>query len=105
MLPDDDWFYDFPTSDAMLIIAICIRCGGNVIEHPDKTPVVWINTTTMCPVRPDGTLIQPGESGTAKEPLCHPCLDFLKAHPTGPVTVLFPRARLDRITPPPAEEH
>ncbi|MFG3701584.1 hypothetical protein ACGF5C_27285 [Micromonospora sp. NPDC047620] len=93
---------DYPTPDtgSMVLIAACIRCLATVFCDPDTVPSVWINYWTRCSLRPDGSDIEPGEPSTTREPLCSDCASVHKSAVGRylPVRVLFPHARLDRIT-------
>lgn len=84
----------------MQVYGACVRCAGLFMFDPETVTSAWVNETTRCPIRPDGTQIEPGEHGTHKEPLCTPCA-ALFARADGedrPVLELFPGARVDRIT-------
>ena len=85
---------------SMVVIAACIRCQNMTFCDPETVPSVWINAVTRCSLRPDGSDIEPGEPGTMREPLCPACVVVFKSADGRalPVRVLFPHARLDRIT-------
>jgi hypothetical protein len=86
--------------ETVLLLAICIACGRNVIDKPENVMCVWVNIETLCPIRPDGTEIKPREPGTSAEPLCRICVPlFVVTRGTLiPVHTLFLRARFDRIS-------
>ncbi|NUR59351.1 MAG: hypothetical protein HOV87_11880 [Catenulispora sp.] len=88
---------DLPGEPVIEVYAECGRHGGlMMMGHPDAIPTVWVDQQTMSPLRPDGTPIKPGQPGTVKLPLCHPCADFLTRFPEGgPLFTLFPRANRD----------
>lgn len=91
----------FDEDERMFLFSPCIRCGTHFISNPNTVPSVWINTATWCPVRPDGSAIEPGEPGTTREPLCPTCVPIIRAavDKSQPLLELFPLARIDRITP------
>ena len=88
-----------PDGPVMVLITPCIRCGGTFMCDPDTVPSVWVNTLTRCPLRPDGTQIEPGEPGTEHEALCLVCAPVVRAGvgQNMPVLQLFPHARIDQI--------
>jgi len=92
----------YDEDETMILMAPCIVCGNLFASNPHTVPSVWINDETRCPVRPDGTPINPGEPGTHPEPLCNLCAPVVRAAVGRriPVAKLFPRARLHRIAPP-----
>lgn len=83
----------------LILMAPCVRCGGVFASDPETVPSVWVNTSTRCPVRTDGTAIEPGEPGTEREPLCETCTPIVRAAVgrSAPVLDLFPLARIDLI--------
>ncbi|WP_018807377.1 hypothetical protein [Salinispora arenicola] len=85
--------------ETMLLIGSCVCCSTNVIGNPDTMPSVWVNTTTRCPIRTDGSQIVNGEPGTAREPVCPACAHRIRANDGRclPVLKLFPHARVDLI--------
>jgi len=85
----------------MVMFAACIICGNTFASDPHTVPSVWVNQETRCPVRPDGTAIEPGENGTTREPLCPRCAPIIHAAvgKSCPVHELFPYARIDKIHP------
>jgi len=91
----------FDDEPAMILFAACIVCRKLFASDPDTVPSVWINEETRCPVRPDGTAIKPGETGTTREPLCERCAPIIHAAvgKSCPVLELFPHARIDKIHP------
>ena len=86
----------------MVLVAPCIRCRTVFASDPQTVPSVWVNLATQSPLRPDASAIEPGEPGTAREPLCEACAPIIRAAAGRrlPLLALFPHARVDRITRP-----
>lgn len=86
---------------SMLLVGSCIRCAAPIVHDPTTVPSLWIDTTTLCPVRTDGTPITPGAPGTVKAPLCGRCAELIReliGRPV-PITQLMPLGRHDLIRP------
>jgi hypothetical protein len=88
---------------AEVIVAECGRCHTEIpLPARGTIPGVWINTETLCPLRPDGTLIEGGEDGTVRAVVCPRCtLLLLLTEPTDDlaqsIRQMFPKARWDKI--------
>jgi len=83
----------------MMAYGECVRCGQFFEFDPELVPSVSVHLETMCPIRPDGTPVKPGDADTVREPLCVPCAYvFRRAGGVDrPLDELYPRARIDRI--------
>jgi hypothetical protein len=90
---------DLPFEPVMSCYGACIRCGQTFEFDPDLVPSARVHPATRCPVRPDGTMVGPGDSDGVREPLCVPCAAlFRRAKGSDrPVDELFPHARTDLI--------
>jgi hypothetical protein len=83
----------------MIAYGPCISCGTVFSFDPELVTSTSVHPVTRCPIRPDGTHVNPGDSDTVREPLCTPCAHRHRAAGgrSRPVRELFPHARLDLI--------
>jgi hypothetical protein len=77
----------------------CIRCGHAFGFDPETVPSTSVHPATMCPIRPDGTTLKPGDADAIREPLCPPCVHVFRAAggKDRPIGELFPLAHLGLI--------